>query len=546
MTKLVLVHLSDFHLKNKSDISEDSTLRFLLRDLQDVLKPFNEDKASNKIFVCISGDLTYQGLPEEFDLVSDFINDIKNDLKPEKVILAPGNHDLNRPDSRKVVYNARYMKALILAEKDSVKDAEDLFSSNSGKMTTSAGMKEYYKFLKKKNISQPYNKKYLYSAISEEVERFKVNFISLNSAFLYSPEGPYYGYIGASQLNNAIAETIKDVKKGFKTLNIAIFHHPFEAIVEPDAISTEDSIKMDYNVVLTGHTHNMRVRSDLTTQYQKAVTGYHYRTVPTILSSARCVIDEHEGFKPIPGYSILFIELHKDYVSSIEIIQRKCVTNHWSPVEGIDNPMQVFSQPGIMTKILKKDDDMYEAGATITNTRAHSHLIIYQRTPSLILGEKPYKENDSFKKNPSEKAFVQALDDKIDDCVNDRSMFITYLFSLDKTKKVLTDNGFLKSIACRNIIKYKGKQSASQQRFVVEPITAKTAGPFIFADDGLIIYLGEKDGEILVLNSDSFPKSESIFDDLTRDLTGNKTVAQDLMKKLSLDCSEEGEKLNNE
>ncbi len=546
MTKLVLVHLSDFHLKDKSDISEGSTLRFLLRDLQDVLKTFKEDKTSNKIFVCISGDLTYQGLPNEFNLVSDFIDGIKDDLKPEKVILAPGNHDLNRPDSRKVVYNARYMKALILGEKDSVRDAEDLFSNENGELTTSAGMKEYYKFLERQNISQPYNKRYLYSAISEEVENFKVNFISLNSAFLYSPEGPYYGYIGASQLNNAIAETIKDVKSGFKTFNIAIFHHPFEAIVEPDAISTEDSIKMDYNVVLTGHTHNMRVRSDLTTQYQKAVTGYHYRAVPTILSSARCVIDEHGGSNPIPGYSVLFIDLHKDYVSSIEIIQRKCVAKHWSPVEGIDNPLRIYSQPGIMTNILRRDDDMYEAGAMITKTRAHSHLIIYQRTPSLILGERPYEENNPSRKNPSERAFVQALDDKIDGCVNDRSMFITYLFSLDKTKKVLTDNGFLKSIACRNIIKYKGKQSASQQRFLVEPITAKTAGPFIFADDGLIIYLGAKNGETLVLNSDIFPKSESIFDDLTRNLTGNKTVAQELMIELALDCSEEGEKLNNE
>ncbi|MEM4090865.1 MAG: metallophosphoesterase [Thermoplasmatales archaeon] len=536
MTKLAIVHLSDFHIRRSQNYTQGSILNSLIPTIQDDLNNLRPDM----IFVAISGDLTYQGNLEEFNLVKMFIAEIKKKITPKGIVLSPGNHDLNWDDQKEMLSNRELMRRLINGDVQSIHDIEERFSNERGREELIAGMKNYYKFLGTPEISQPYDSKYFFSLITAEVENFKINFISLNSAYLFSSDLPshaYFGYIGMNQIDNAFAKARENLKQNFRQFNVAIFHHPFEAIPEIVATSTENKIKHYSNIILTGHTHNPRVLNDLTTVSYNPAFGPHFRTMPTILSSARCVIDEHEGITPVPGYSILEIEFLRDYVASIYILEKKLGSDgNWINVQDVENPVRAYDPPGAQPNILNLWSQIYTASTEITKIRAHSNLIVFQKTPTLILNPHPYGESVQTQENKEEIEFKNALEEKIKQCMGDGRMSLLYLFSLKDTKDVLKKYPNLKNLACENIKRLKTIEHESNRRFILAPISLVSSGPFIIADNGLLVYIGKNRDQIFVLKSDSLPRSATIFPLLRAMLIRGEYNFDELAKALGLNC----------
>lgn len=100
--RILFLHLSDLHTENEPDLNLPR-VRSLVRSLQGF-------GSINGIVIAISGDLAMTGKRSEYELVSQFLNCLlKNindtyalDGKDIKVLLIPGNHDIDWGDSRSI------------------------------------------------------------------------------------------------------------------------------------------------------------------------------------------------------------------------------------------------------------------------------------------------------------------------------------------------------------------------------------------------------------------------------------------------------------
>ncbi|MHB8396387.1 MAG: metallophosphoesterase family protein [Thermoplasmataceae archaeon] len=331
MRALRIVHLSDLHLSKSNSYETNMVLQSLVPDIKNRLR----DLDSADTYIAISGDLTYSGTSEEFELLRDFTNRLKVAANTNNVIFAPGNHDLCW--SSHPLENADLMDDLVERGSDGIVKVERRFQSPIDRSLLLAGMSTYYDFTK--SIGQDFSE-YLYSLHSLKMERFKVNFISLNSAFLFSKKFNYYGYIGKMQLERATAESDArgDFPEDFRVFNIMIFHHPFEAIVPASQIETENLVKSRADLILNGHVHNLRVYVDLTSSL---IGGHNTRGHP-IISGSRAVYDEVNDPNVVPGYSVIDVMFDDASVKGFRIYEIRYDKGRRSWYRDPNNPNYPF------------------------------------------------------------------------------------------------------------------------------------------------------------------------------------------------------------
>jgi len=91
--KVVLLHLSDIHIKTSDD-------QILKRggEIASCLYPFLP--LASHIFIVVSGDVAFSGKDSQYSLAANFLQEIKAAIQKEKpspisFIISPGNHDCN-------------------------------------------------------------------------------------------------------------------------------------------------------------------------------------------------------------------------------------------------------------------------------------------------------------------------------------------------------------------------------------------------------------------------------------------------------------------
>ena len=348
MQSLRLIHLSDLHLGERNTLEASLVLDTLVKDINRRLSQWN---LSNP-YITISGDLTYAGRKEEYDLVDDFIERLSDKLKPAGFYFCPGNHDLNWSDHPRA--NSDLMEDLVERGEASVKRVDKRFEFDHDRTELRAGMSNYYDFLARHSIS---TNSFLYSLNSLVAEQFKINFIGLNSAYLFCSKYSYYGYVGMPQLERALNEANSrgNLSDDFRVFNICLVHHPFQAIVPASQIETENLTKSRSDVILNGHVHNLRVYLDLTASL---IGAPNTRSHP-IISGARCVYDEVNDPHIVPGYSILDLELEGDTVKRIEIyeIHYDKTKEEWLADPNnpnLDIPLPLVARPAVTTTEIPK------------------------------------------------------------------------------------------------------------------------------------------------------------------------------------------------
>ena len=109
MKEYKIIHLSDTHFSRKLNPSH-------VDDKEDALKPnefshlrsseffknylrqLSQSKISAELFLCVTGDLTDAYSPSGFSEARKFLSDASEILKisPKRVIISPGNHDMQR------------------------------------------------------------------------------------------------------------------------------------------------------------------------------------------------------------------------------------------------------------------------------------------------------------------------------------------------------------------------------------------------------------------------------------------------------------------
>ncbi|WP_183085215.1 metallophosphoesterase [Trinickia fusca] len=203
----------------------------------------NTEKFDFDVFA-LTGDITQRGLSSEFKSAASAVNEIiqkrvTQDSVPE-IILVPGNHDVNW--------------ALQNADPES----------------KSIGFQPYVTFrnslVRRQQFAANLEPERMYEVFALELGGLKVAFVSFNSAVLIK-EGDGRGYIGASQLNNALHELADRCGDG-AWIKVALFHHHIVPVVSIEAQLGQDQLMSDaalvkkrllesgFSLVLHGHRHH--------------------------------------------------------------------------------------------------------------------------------------------------------------------------------------------------------------------------------------------------------------------------------------------------
>jgi len=199
----IIIHLSDLHFGFKKERKgEGKSMHRFSEECdgysqslsQHMIKEFNSRKSHFKndfkrYYILISGDLTYNGTANEFSMVEKFLNDICSgmNIDKERVILVPGNHDVNwnlARDDMKNRFN-NYLAFLV----------SFYGKLNFKKIYPKIGDLEFGKSPEPSDILAIYKD-----------PKSSLTIIGLNSC-IYENEQHHYGFIGGKQLR-----TIEDIR----------------------------------------------------------------------------------------------------------------------------------------------------------------------------------------------------------------------------------------------------------------------------------------------------------------------------------------------
>jgi len=242
--KIGLIHLSDLHISNQQVIHMEKVTA-LLKSLQ-VLQPFDG------IIIAFSGDIAAHGQKNEYKLALRFIGSLCNGIVQKygikqdniKVLVAPGNHDMNRAISPQV-------------ERDKV---EQWY--NSGKIRSHipdeiARMQDFYAFADNEkcyfvNNPQPFTRKVL-AFLNNEGNKYYIEANIFNSALFSSDNDTGIHHMPTSVY-------------GFMNMwspaqfSLSIMHHSPEWFWPNEKVKLQEELYKRSNLVFYGHEHYESVK----------------------------------------------------------------------------------------------------------------------------------------------------------------------------------------------------------------------------------------------------------------------------------------------
>lgn len=297
-----LVHLSDFHLRTKTQAQTDLVLRSLASDVKERVESLDLPAPH----IALSGDLAYGGLDEEYAMVDEFLGTLTDEVHGRSPIFCGGNHDVNWALLAPL---ATDLMNEMVEKRTGIAAADSRFASEADRESMRAGMGPYYSFLKRHGVE---SRPELFYTKTISVAGLKVTFVSLNSAFLFSRKYSYHGYVGSGQLASSFAEANSGRDPSFI---ITLVHHPLEAVVPSSQEETKRALFASSDVVLNGHVHSPRV----SVEYTAKMLGRTREGPPPVVSCARCVFDESNDPTVSSGYSIIGLDFEYERVASVKV-----------------------------------------------------------------------------------------------------------------------------------------------------------------------------------------------------------------------------------
>jgi len=217
-----IVHLSDLHFSTKHHsftLEPDGVRRPLVTLLADDLKDVGKGKPPAAVI--ISGDLTWQGRPEEFDLAYDFINNLQSitGLEPQHFVIVPGNHDIQWSKQRGDKYH-KEKKVTAVSE---------------------AAEKNYRQFFERTLACAPnaffaMGRRYILG------NYIAVDIVGLNSSRLEQKHFAGYGYVGLEQVDKAAGAMGWQREDHRVRCRMLILHHHLAPVTPEEEVTTYDRI----------------------------------------------------------------------------------------------------------------------------------------------------------------------------------------------------------------------------------------------------------------------------------------------------------------
>ena len=237
---LNILHISDFHFQKGRS-----------KEFQTQVSEMIETLSGKKVdLIVFSGDLVFKGENSYTEASSVLINDLlKNlNLSKERILVVPGNHDLNRKNELQMVKDS-------IEQKRTSEDIE-AFCSNDEQLKASltrfeefnAFLKEFYKDVEGIEI------KPLYTRIDTNIDGKKISAIGLNSAWRCIESEKDRGNLIYPSF---IAKEAFYKAQESDFVLCAMHHHlrDFKEYIENDLV---DIIYPNCNILFSGHNHKER------------------------------------------------------------------------------------------------------------------------------------------------------------------------------------------------------------------------------------------------------------------------------------------------
>ena len=260
---LHILHLSDLHVEAGDD--PISLLQPLAEDLRDRKEGLGVDRLD---YLVISGDITQQATPQEFDKARQFVSALIEQfgLAVQRCIMVPGNHDLdwNTPvytwKNKRLVDVKRLPRDSYLEQGEGYLVREDTLYPNRFKNFSD----HFYHPLFQKAYPLAPEEQCIPSLFSES----RLQFLAINSAWQIdeyfrersdiSEKALSRGLLAASQ-ELAKARERGDLADGERLLRLAVWHHPITGNEKIQSDAFMDLLRQaDFRVCLHGHVHENR------------------------------------------------------------------------------------------------------------------------------------------------------------------------------------------------------------------------------------------------------------------------------------------------
>ncbi len=245
-----ILHLSDIHLPREGDPMQH--LSKLDSDLR------NELEVSRLEYLVLSGDYTNYASPDEYAVAYDFINGLVSrfGLDAQRVIIVPGNHDVNWSASR-LAYPFKYKSDL----KDTPHPGQFIPAGDEGVLLRddakyperfAAFSQSFYKRI----LGEDYPIEYQDQVKAYTYEQDHILLLALNSAWEIDHYKPHWTRSGIHM--GALArglDTVSDAKYR-DWLKIAVWHHPVGgAETMKDTSFLQQLAQQGFQVAMHGHIH---------------------------------------------------------------------------------------------------------------------------------------------------------------------------------------------------------------------------------------------------------------------------------------------------
>lgn len=261
MNDLTILHLSDLHIDGQAAYPE--ILKNLLVHIKEEIATTRE----KTLVVAVTGDIIDKGNKAAIDNAKKFFEDLKKTLgnKVAGIVLVPGNHDIFRSNSCKLIIPACRTFA-VQKEYEFGNTFYDTFWKNIQEAYESSGYMELSKYiynLFEMDIEEKIVER-TFGVVPITIEKKTYFFVLLNTSWCCIDENDARKIVlGKFQLDKISEEAIKLRRNIEPSLSICLGHHPLQCLEGNEETTAlmelTDSSRIMANAYLCGHTHNRTV-----------------------------------------------------------------------------------------------------------------------------------------------------------------------------------------------------------------------------------------------------------------------------------------------
>lgn len=227
---LNILHLSDIHLGTLKEARN-----YKLQINTDLYRALKIEKID---FIIISGDIAHLSTQVEYEAAVELVEGIMSKFKvdSDRIIIVPGNHDLDWNISKKSVISG--------SSDDNIEFDQNIYKQRFDNFNNF-----FYKAIVKKDYPSNYDEQ----GILYEYEKEKIIFLALNSAWEIDHINKYRSSIFLNSLDKPLDELMD--KKYDDWLKIAVFHH---SVKGKNCINNEFLdilIRNGFKICMHGHIH---------------------------------------------------------------------------------------------------------------------------------------------------------------------------------------------------------------------------------------------------------------------------------------------------